>query len=476
MRIFWKQLFLHLGILVVSLSFLGLVLVQGIRGHLTDRRIAELTTLAQRIAYSVENIAEYGIFNLQPLGIEIMNLYHYLDATVILLSTDFTVLLAHGLPEGVTADIPLPELVPVMEGEIVIVYGSANHPALEPLLVVGYPYRFNNQVAGAALVGVSMEELESTIDEMYRLTIMSLVIVGFIASIFIYLSSRAISKPLRKINAAAAVIAGGNFEERIPVRHTSNEIDQLAESFNSMAESLQEQEKIRRVFIANISHDIRSPLTSMRGFLTAMQDGTITPSQQPRYLEIVLDESERLIKLSNNIMDINLVQDAEIKLQKTNFDINQLIRNTILGFEARATQKRLMINSHFTHPTDTVNADEDKIRRCLYNLIDNAVKFTQEGGEITIETSITGSSDKVIISVSDNGPGISQEEQKRIFDRFYKGDPSRGEDKMGSGLGLSIVKSFIRAHGENIKLESSPGGGCHFSFALPLVDNLFISS
>lgn len=468
MRIFWKQLFLHLGTLIISFIFLGLVLVQGIRSHLTEQRVNELTNLAQRVAFSVENIAEYGIFNLQPLGLEIMNLHHYLDATVVLINTDYTVLLAHGLPYGVVAEIPLPELAPLMQGQVVTVYGTANHPALEPLLLVGYPYRFNNQVAGAALVGISMVELENTISGMYRITLVALAIAGIFAFILIYFSSQTISRPLRQINEFAKVIAEGDFHERIPVkRNNKDEIGQLATRFNLMAESLQEQERIRRDFIANISHDIRSPLTSMRGFLTAIQDGTVSIEQQPYYLNIILDESERLIKLSNDIIDINHIQDAEIKLEKSNFDINDLIRKTILGFEARALEKRLMITSRFAHPVDFVFADESKIQRCLYNLIDNAVKFTDEDGEITIETSVE--SGKVLLSVSDNGRGISAKEQKNIFDRFYKSDLSRGEDKMGSGLGLSIVKAFIRAHGENISVSSEIGKGSLFIFSLPQV-------
>ena len=466
MRIFWKQLLLHLGTLIICFVFLGFVLVQGMRSHLTEQRVAELTTLAQRLSKSVANVAEYGIFNLQPLGIEIMNLHHYLDATVILINTDFSVLLAHGLPEGVVAEIPLPELAPLMNGNSVVVYGTASHPALEPLLVVGYPYWFNNQVAGAALVGVSMAELELAINEMYRITLVALGIAGVFASVLIYMSSRAISRPLRQINAAAKVISEGDFNERIPVKQNSkDEIGQLSARFNLMAESLQEQEKIRRSFIANLSHDIRSPLTSMRGFITAIQDGTVPPEQHHYYLNIILEESERLLKLSNNILDIHEIQDSEITLQKSNFDINHVIRKTILGFEARALEKRIMITSQFAHPSDIVVADEDKIRRVLHNLIDNALKFTKNEGQITIETSVELS--KVKITVSDNGKGIKPEEIKRIFDRFYKGDTSRSEDKMGSGLGLSIAKSFIHAHGENIFVESVDNIGSSFSFSLP---------
>jgi len=293
-------------------------------------------------------------------------------------------------------------------------------------------------------------------------------ITGAFAFLLIYASSRAISRPLRQINEAASIIAGGDLDKRIPVKG-KDEVAQLATQFNRMAESLQDQEKVRHSFIANLSHDMRSPLTSMRGFLMAIKDGIVTPEEQPYYLGIILDESERLIKLSNDILDIHRIQYAGLILEKTAFDINALIRQTILGFSHRALDKRLMITSHFAHPEDMVEADEAKIRRSLYNLIDNAVKFTPEDGEIIVETTIKPTSKgKVSISIKDNGRGMTEDEKKRIFERFYKGDPSRG-DKTGSGLGLSITKAFIRAHGESLTVESSPETGSVFTFTLPLL-------
>ena len=467
MRIFGKHLLLHLGTLIISFAFLGLVLTQGIRGFLTDQRADELTSLARRVAHSMENFSELGFRNLHYLGQEILNIHQYTDATVAIIDSLGNVILAHGLPVGAVAEIEdASELAPVMNGQIVVVFGTANHPALQPLLFVAYPFWINNEVAGAALVGFSMAELEAAIFEMFRNTMIALGITAAFAFLLIYVSSRAISQPLRQINEAASIIAGGDLDKRIPVRG-KDEVAQLATQFNRMAESLQDQERVRHSFIANLSHDMRSPLTSMRGFVMAIKDGIVTPEEQPYYLGIILDESERLIKLSNDILDIHRIQYAGLVLEKTAFDINDLIRKTILGFSRHALDKRLMITSHFAHPEDMVEADEAKIRRSLYNLIDNAVKFTPEGGEITVET--TATKEKVTISIRDNGRGMTEDEKKHIFERFYKGDPSRGEDKAGSGLGLSITKAFIRAHGESLTVESSPESGSVFTFTLPLL-------
>jgi signal transduction histidine kinase len=459
MRIFGKQLLFYLITLVISFTFLGLVLSHGLREFLTAQRANELSNLAQRVARNMENFYEYGMFI--TLGQEIRNIHSYTDATVIILDSNFNVLLNYGLPAGADARFYEAELAPVMVGESAAIFGTSNHPALQPLLLVAEPFWIRGEVAGAALVGVSMAELEAAVLEMYRIILIAMGVSAVLAFVLHFFSSRAISRPLRQINEAAGVIAGGDFDKRITVRG-NDEVSRLAFQFNKMAESLQEQDRIRNAFISNLSHDIRSPLTSMRGFLTAIADGTVGAEEQPYYLGIILDESERLIKLSNDILDIQ--QAGEVTLQKSVFDINDLIRKTILGFSRRALEKRLMITSRFEHTVDMVEADENQIRRVLYNLIDNAVKFTQEDGEIVVETTVKTT---VTVSVSDNGRGMTAEEQKYIFDRFYKGDISRGEDKMGSGLGLSIVKAFIRAHGETIEVESSIEKGSVFTFTLP---------
>jgi len=428
-----------------------------------------LTDSAVRVARSVESVVMnmwvFGDINLDPLALQIENINDLLDAGVSAMSTDFNFLFSD-LERGTT--LPVTYLEAVLAGETVVFSGSFHPYNPEPLLIAGHPIMMGENIMGAALVHISMAELEATIAGMYRITLISLLVSVLFGSVLIYMSSRAITRPLRQMNDAAGVIAGGIFENRIAVQ-SKDEVGQLATQFNTMAESLHVQEKIRRSFIANLSHDIRSPLTSMLGFMKAIQDGTAEPEQQPYYMSIVLDETERLIKLSNDLLDIHRLQDTEIELTKTVFDINNLIRKTIMGFEKRATEKKITITSRFAHASDIVLADEDKIQRCLHNLIDNAIKFTPEVGEITVETTVIGK--KVAVSVTDNGRGMDPEEQKHVFDRFFKGDQSRNEDKRGSGLGLSIAQEFIRAHGESISLESTPQKGSSFLFTLAAADN-----
>jgi len=472
MRIFIKQLLLYLGILVISLIFLGLVLAQGINSYLTNQRIASLTDSAQRVSGTMESsfirLYMHLDFNLDPLVTEIERLNDLLGANVSYVTADFEEITL-GVAEGL--NLPIEYLASIMEGETVVISGFLCPQTGESLLIAGHPVILAGNVIGAVLVSVSMAELESTISGMYRITFLSLFVAALLGSILIYMSSQAITRPLRQMNKAAEIIAGGVFEKRIPV-HTKDEVGQLATQFNVMAESLYTQEKIRRAFIANMSHDIRSPLTSMLGFITAIKDGTAPIEKHDYYMDIVHDETERLIKLSNTLLDIHHIQDAKLELTKSVFDINELIRKNILGFERRVVQKQISIVSHFARAAHMVIADEEKIQRCMYNLLDNAVKFTPTGGEITVETTAKGK--KVEISVTDNGLGMTPEEQKYIFDRFFKNDPSRNEDKMGHGLGLSIVREFINAHDEIITVESTPKKGSTFAFTLTVYENQFL--
>jgi len=469
MRIFGKQLLLYLSILVISLIFLGLVLTRAISGYLTDQRVAALTDSAGRVARSFEsflmNVQIHGDINIDPVALQIESINEILDASVAIITADYAVLFSD-MVDGTS--LPRAYLETVMGGESVVMSGSFHPYNTEQMLIAGHPLTWDNAIIGAVLVSISMAELEATIAGMYRITLMSMAFAVLLGSVLIYMSSRAITRPLRQMNEAAGVIAGGVFEKRIAVR-SKDEVGQLATQFNTMAESLHAQEKIRRSFIANLSHDIRSPLTSILGFVKALQDGTVEPAQQPYYMAIVLDETERLIKLSNDLLDIHRLQDAAPTLTKINFDINNLIRKTIMGFEQRATEKKITVTSRFAHAADIVLADEDKIQRCLHNLLDNAIKFTPEVGEIVVETTVTAK--KVAVTVTDNGRGMDPEEQKHVFDRFFKGDESRNEDKRGSGLGLSIAQEFIRAHGETITLESAPNKGSTFMFTLALADN-----
>ena len=224
-------------------------------------------------------------------------------------------------------------------------------------------------------------------------------------------------------------------------------------------------EAYERKFIANISHDFRSPLTSIKGYVEAMMDGTIPVEFQEKYFNIVLFETDRLKKLTEELLTLNSFGSKRGMLDITTFDINAVIKNTAAAFEGRCRERKISIDLLFESWQEPVKADMGKIQQVLYNLMDNAIKFSNDNASIEIETTVRH--EKVFVSVKDYGAGIPKESQKKIWERFYKTDTSRGKDKRGTGLGLAIVKEIIQAHNEHINVISTEGVGTEFSFSLP---------
>jgi signal transduction histidine kinase len=236
-----------------------------------------------------------------------------------------------------------------------------------------------------------------------------------------------------------------------------------------MADALQNLENLRRDFIANISHELRSPITSIRGFIEGIIDGTIPEDKHKYYLQIALNESKRLTRLISDVLDLSRLESGEFSLKIGNFDINELIRVNIIRFENEIEAKKLNVDVTLSGSELNVVGDRDRVGQVISNLIDNAIKFTPENGEIIVKTNIDGK--KVTVEVSDTGIGIPEDELKLIWDRFHMVDKSR-TTKKGTGLGLSIARQIINQHGEKIWVESSEERGTTFTFTLRLGENI----
>ena len=243
----------------------------------------------------------------------------------------------------------------------------------------------------------------------------------------------------------------------------------LAATLDYMSDELEKMEEYQRRFIANVSHDFRSPLTSIKGYVEAIIDGTVPRELEAKYLNIVISETERLNKLTEGMLTLNSL-DSKGYLSRSNFDINRVIKDTAASFEGTCNAKDIIIDLTFSDTTQMVYADLGKIQQVLYNLIDNAIKFSPNNSVIYIHTGTKY--EKVFVSVKDNGIGIPKADIMKIWDRFYKTDLSRGKDKKGTGLGLAIVKEIIQAHGENINVISTVDVGTEFRFSLPKSTNL----
>ena len=355
------------------------------------------------------------------------------------------------------------EMLRVFDGEIVILPVAAGELFDIPMLAVGYPIIVSNELWGAIFMNSPMDDIAAASAAAMQLVWLSLLLALVVSLVLVFVTSRNMSRRITTVGRAAKEIAKGGTGKRIEDT-AKDEIGQLAQSFNHMAQSLDDTENMRREFIANISHDLRSPLTSMQGFLSAMLDGTVDEADREKYLEIVLTETRRLSTLANDILVLTKIQDVDSsEMQITEFDINELLRQSVILFEPQITTGGLSISVDFSHERAIVNADKEKISRIVYNLIENAVKFTNTG-EIRLSTQQKNS--KIQVEIADTGIGMDEAVQNKIFDRFYKADVSRGQHS-GSGLGLSIVKDMLAAHGEQIGVESTPGKGSVFSFTLP---------
>lgn len=300
-----------------------------------------------------------------------------------------------------------------------------------------------------------------------------IMLITYIVFLVIYLLSFSILlgvhyfvyRPLRKITEAAKQYASGNLEHEIHI-NTEDEIGYLSASLNYMSSQIRDMNDYQKKFIANVSHDFRSPLTSIKGYVNAMADGTIPAELYDKYLKIILFETERLTDLTQDLLTLNEFDTKELLLDKSGFDIHEVIRNTAASFEGTCTSKKISIELLFASKVLPVYADKRKIQQVLYNLLDNAIKFSNPDSIVSIET--TERSGKVFISVKDFGIGIPKKSLNQIWERFYKTDLSRGKDKKGTGLGLAIVKEIMKAHGENINVVSTEGVGTEFIFSLPL--------
>ncbi len=292
----------------------------------------------------------------------------------------------------------------------------------------------------------------------------------FTASVWVILASviainfitERMLRPIRQIKKATSDYARGYFDTRVNVEG-KDEIALLGQAFNDMADSLEKTEKMRNAFLANISHDLRTPMTTISGFIDGINSGAIPPEKQPYYLELISAEIHRLSRLVSSILDVSRLESGERKFVFSDFDVAEVARLILISFEQKIEDKHLDV-SFESADSVTVHADKDAIYQVLYNLCHNAIKFARDNGKLRI--TIVEKDEKVFVSVFDEGESIAAEDMPFVFDRFYKTDKSRGLDKSGVGLGLYICKSIMDAHKETIFVKSDEGENCEFTFTL----------
>ncbi len=310
----------------------------------------------------------------------------------------------------------------------------------------------------------STSQEDKLVEVSHRAIFNSSIWVMLAAVIAAYFITERIVRPLRTMTVAAKSFGRGDFSARVVV-YGKDEVSELGMAFNNMAESLGSLEKMRNSFLANVSHDLRTPMTTISGFISGITSGAIPPEKHEYYLNIIQAEVHRLSRLVSEILDVSRLESGERKFSYTDFDIAEMARIILISFEQKIEEKHLDVYFEAEDEEYTVNADKDAIYQVMYNLCHNAIKFAVDGGKFAISI-VRTQNKKIQVSVFDEGQGISEGDIKMVFDRFYKTDESRGLDKNGVGLGLYISKTIVEAHGEHIWAESNNENNARFIFTL----------
>ena len=434
-----------------------------IKDHLirekADSLYSEATLIANTYAsglYSSETTLETVKTQLDALAV-------YLNSTIRIINPSGRLVLDTTMPLNVEEIIIVEDFDPTVTRNSYYTIDTFFDQFEYEVLSVIAPITNNYKVKGYVVIHTKMTDIEQSASGLLNISYITLAVLLLLSAIILIFFTEMVYIPLRKITYATEQYASGNMHYEFQV-DSEDEMGYLAACLNFMASEIARSEDDQKKFIANVSHDFRSPLTSIRGYLEAMLDGTIPPEMHEKYLTIVLNETERLTKLTNSLLTLNNLNTKGMLLDRTDFDINDVIRKTAASFEGTCRTKYIGFELVLTGDKLYVNADIDKIQRVLYNLIDNAIKFSHYNSYIRIETS--EKKNKIFVSVKDTGIGIPKDDLKLIWDRFYKSDLSRGKDKKGTGLGLSIVKEIIKAHGENINVISTPNVGSEFIFSI----------
>ena len=292
--------------------------------------------------------------------------------------------------------------------------------------------------------------------------------VLFLTFIISFITTKRQAEPLKEMSLAAKRFARGDFTVRVDNTGRVDEIGQLTEAFNIMADSLQRSESLRRDFVANVSHELKTPMTVISGFSDGILDGTIPKDKERKYLEVISSETKRLSRLVRNMLDMSRIQSTSPEvLLSGNFDISEIIRVTLLGLGGKIDAKHLGVDAELPEEAIITRGEKDAVTQVVYNLIDNAIKFAKEGSSIRV--SLWKQGPKAYVSVENTGETIPADEMPLIFDRFHKMDRSRSENREGTGLGLYIVKTILDNHNEDIFVTSSDGL-TKFTFTLTLCD------
>ena len=468
--------------LIIVVSFMLLILIIGniINGYSQQAKTEVITnSAAAAYTYVDENyqkdvpFEQYIAENRHSTAEILQALTVNADGiTIMLTDDDGTLLMGCGVEQEmlmVGQMLPMEQLQEVLDGQHVRTKDTFDGLFDEAHIVHAHPMMHENDVYGVLLVCAGSSDWRDLRDSTVQVIMAASLWVMLAALIAFYFITERIITPLKEMSRAAKSFAAGKFDVRVPV-HGNDEVAELARAMNHMAQSLEALDNMRTSFMANVSHDLRTPMTTISGFIDGILDGVIPADQQTYYLGIVSEEVKRLSRLVTQLLDLSRIQAGDRKFVSAPFDICEVCRLILISFEQKIDQKQLDVEFDCEDENMFVLADRDAMYQIVYNLVDNAVKFSKERGTLRISLHRVKKGQKVRVRVYNQGQGIRKEDLPYVFERFYKSDKSRGLDKKGVGLGLYIVKTIIEAHHESIAVDSVAGEWCEFTFTLPEID------
>ncbi len=469
-----------LTVIILLTAGFGALCAVTLRNRQIDRTLNRLTEQAREIAFlAASNTGLTFSFDLgglsygagSQLSWKVMEIYEEFGGYVLVVDRLGRVMDNYNFTRfhdpAFAASLDEEELTRAMEevlqgGEISIRTVESGEAAF----TVGVPFSRDGAVYGAVLIRTPAQAVEAGLSGLYFQLGAAALTAMLLSAVAVFLFIRRSMKPLREMTGAARRLADGHYETRVAIKREAREITELSAAFNRMAERIEHTQQSEREFVANVSHELRGPVTSIGGFLSGIEDGTIEARDQARYLRMAGEETQRLSKLIDQLLALSRLDRSDAALSLTDFDICELLRRGIARRANDLERKRMQIVCDFAPDPCPVRADRDRMEQVVINLMDNAIRFTPEDGVISLTVRLHGG--QASVTIADNGPSIPQEDRSRVFDRFFTADRAHTAGQ-GHGLGLSICQRIMALHGESIRLLDTESGAA-FCFTLKAAD------
>ena len=470
--LFWRLFSAILAVVTVTVALFTAMLLATQRTQAQENYETEVRMQARQVAEYMQQLNQLNLIKSNAtiqwlVNEKIVEIYDSYNADIWIV--DFSsgrlqyIDRSWNTTESLASDAVLKQLNLILEGNEIRISGL--FPELgDHIVTIGVPWTYSDgRVVGAVLLHIPNDQLEVSLLTVLPQAAMPICVSMLLGVLLAFFIARSQTQPIKEIDSAVREFTKGDLSRRVEL-HCGGELERLGSSINRMAGELSSLEESRRSFVANVSHELRSPMTSIKGYVQAMLDGTIGDEDRARYLRVVLDETNRLSDLVRDLLDLSRLESGKFPMEIAPFDANEMMRRILIRFEQRIDEKHIDVDVAFADDPCFALGDVNRINQVVSNFIDNAVKFMNgEDSKLTLRT--LREDRRIRFQVQDNGPGIRPDDQPHILERFYKADKAHTAG-MGTGLGLSICKSILQQHNSAIEMRSRPGETI-FEFTLP---------